>query len=100
MKILQVVPVANSRVRLKVLLKNKERELRGTTTAFSRKAEGKWVHVKHPGWINWDEAKGGILIAEIHPKKNESDWQLLQSFIGYLDRHLHDHIDSISIFYR
>jgi hypothetical protein len=100
MKILQVVPVANSRVRLKALLKNKERELRGTTTAFSRRSEGKWVHVKHPGWILWDEAKGGILIAEIHPKKGESDWQLLQSFIGYLDRHLRENIDSISIFYR
>jgi hypothetical protein len=100
MKILQVVPVANNQVRLKTLLKNKERELRGTTTAFSRKSEGKWVHVKHPGWITWDEAKGGILIAEIHPKKGESDWQLLQSFIGYLDRHLGEHIDSISIFYR
>jgi hypothetical protein len=100
MKILQVVPVANSRVRLKALLKNKERELRGTPTAFSRKGEGKWVHVKYPGWITWDEAKGGILIAEIHPKKGESDWQLLQSFIGYLDRHLGQHIDTITIFYR
>ncbi len=100
MKILQVVPVAGSRVRLKALLKNKERQLRGTTTAFSRQREGKWVHVKHPGWITWDEAKGGILIAEIHPKKDESDWQLLQSFIGYLDRHLGEHIDSISILYR
>jgi hypothetical protein len=100
MKILQVVPVANGGVRLKALLKNKERELRGTTTAFSRAREGRWVHVKYPGSIHWDEAKGGILIAEIHPKKGESDWQLLQSFVGYLDRHLGDHIDCISIFYR
>jgi hypothetical protein len=58
------------------------------------------VHVKYPGWISWDEAKGGILIAEIHPKSDGSDWQLLQSFVGYLDRHLGEHIDSISIFYR
>jgi hypothetical protein len=100
MKILQVVPVVNSEVRLKALLKNKERELRGTSTAFIRKGEGKWVHVKHPGAIHWDEAMGGILIAEIRPKRGESDWQLLQSFIGYLDRHLGEHIDSISIHYR
>ncbi|MFN2432188.1 MAG: hypothetical protein ABR599_05115 [Gemmatimonadota bacterium] len=99
MKILQVVPVANEKIRLKKLLKDKERELRGKTT-FSRKSEGTWVHVKHPGSIVWSEGTGGFLIAEIRPKRGASDGQLLQAFIGYLDRHLGPHIDSISIYYR
>jgi hypothetical protein len=53
-----------------------------------------------PGWITWDEAAGGLLIAEIHTEKAGLESQLLQSFIGYLDRHLGQHIESITITYR
>jgi hypothetical protein len=56
--------------------------------------------VKYPGRIKWDEALGGLLVAEVHPKKDQSDWQLLHAFIGYLDRHLGEYIESISIYYR
>jgi hypothetical protein len=100
MKILQVVPKTGNQASLKTLLKNKERELRGKGTAFTRKGEGRWVHVKYPGRINWEEAKGGLLIAEIQTKKEGAEWQLLQSFIGYLERHLGEHIASITITYR
>ncbi len=100
MKILQVVPKAANNASLKALLKKKERELRGKATAFLREREGRWVHVKHPGWINWEEAMGGLLVAEVRTKKEGTEWQLLQSFIGYLDRHLGNHIESISITYR
>jgi hypothetical protein len=100
MKVIQVVPKTDSEVRLKALLKAKERELRSGPTAFRRQREGKWVHVKYPGWITWDEAPGGLLIAEVHPGRDGSDWQLLRAFIGYLDRHFGDQIESISILYR
>jgi hypothetical protein len=99
MKIVQVIPKADARASLKSLLKSKERELRGKST-FIRQREGRWVHVKHPGWINWDEAQGGLLVAAIQTKVPESEWQLLQSFIGYLDRHFGEHIESIAISYR
>lgn len=98
MKIVQVVPKSGTDTKLKTLLKNKARELRGTTTAFHRVREGQWKHVKYPGRIIWDETRGGLLVAEIQPKKEESDWQLLQAFIGYLDRHLGESIESISIY--
>jgi len=100
MKVIQVVPKADGDMGLKALLKAKERELRGGPTSFSRQREGRWVHVKYPGWISWDETKGGLLIAEIHPGKEGSDWQLLRAFIGYLDRHFGEQIESISILYR
>lgn len=100
MKILAVTPKANTKVKLKAALKAKERALRGTSTAFARKKEGRWVHVKYPGWVTWDAAPGGLLIAEIHTRKEGFEWQLLQSFIGYLDRHLGKYIESISITYR
>jgi hypothetical protein len=100
MKTVQVVPKTGIETKLKTLLKETERQLRGGTTAFRRQREGRWKHVKYPGWIKWDEALGGFLVAEVHPAKGESDWQLLQAFIGYLDRHLGEYLESIAIHYR
>ncbi len=100
MKILQVMPRSNKRTRLKALLKATERELRGSSTTFKRQKEGRWKHKKYPGWINWDESQGGVLVAEVKTLDHKAEWQLLQAFIGYLDRHLSEHIESVSITYR
>ena len=81
---------------MKTLLKTTERQLRGPHTTFERIEEGRWKHVKYPGWIQWDDAPGGILIAEIRTKVKDHEWQILDAFIGYLDRHLGEQIDSIS----
>ena len=99
MKILQVLARRDADEKLTALLSAKERELRGSRTTFFRKSANKWGHKKYKGWINWVEAKGGILVAEIHSKP-ETEWQLLQAFVGYLDRHLSEQIESISITYR
>jgi hypothetical protein len=99
-KIVQVIPNTNTDSKLKSLLKEKERELRGKGTTFLREAEGRWVHTKYPGWITWDEAAGGVLVAEIRTKSDSGDGRLLQAFIGYLNRHLGKYIQSISIHYR
>ena len=100
MKILQVVPRPGSSAKLKTLLKKTEQSLRGPHTTFHRVREGRWKHAKYPGWIEWDDAPGGLLVAEIRTKVKDHEWQLLQAFVGYLDRHLGDHIESISIHYR
>ena len=100
MKIVQVIPKPDLPSKLKTMLKKKELSLRGTSTTLYRQKEGRWKHVKYSGWINWDEAPGGILVAEIQSKVEGSDWQLLQSFVGYLDRHFGEYIESIIIHYR
>jgi len=100
MKIVQAVPRVDAEDSLKTLLKQKERELRGGTTAFRRKREGVWVHAKHRGTIKWDTVAGGVLLAEIRASGETKDWQLIQSFVGYLDRHLGEELESISILYR
>lgn len=99
MKLVTVVPLANDRPTLKTLLIETERRLRGKGTTLLRDRKGRWVHTKYPGWINWELAKGGILVAEVRSRKGDSEWQLLQSFVGYLDRHLGQYIDTISIRY-
>lgn len=100
MKVLEVVPKSGSKSKLKTLLKKTERDLRGPHTTFLRSEEGRWKHVKYPGWILWDETPGGFILAEIQTRVKDHEWQLLQAFIGYLDRHLGEQIESISIFYR
>jgi len=98
MKTLQVVPKPGTNSKLKIILKNTERNLGGPHT-FHRMREGRWNHAKYPGWIQWDEAAGGLLVAEIHTKVKDHEWQMMEAFIGYLDRHLGEQIESISIYY-
>ncbi|HKA08709.1 MAG TPA: hypothetical protein VKD71_15725 [Gemmataceae bacterium] len=100
MKIVQIVPKPESDSTLNPLLKNTERQLRGPHTTFEREKEGRWKHVRYPGWIQWNAAAGGILIAEFRTRARDHEWQILEAFIGYLDRHLGDQIDSISVHYR
>ena len=100
MKLLQIVPLVDDKPTLKALLKDTERELRGRGTTFKRQREGRWVHTRYPGWINWDLAKGGIIVAEVQSKRPHAEWQLLQAFIGYVDRHIGQYVQSINIIYR
>ena len=100
MKILQVVPRRGTEGKLKSMLNAKERELRGSRTTFYRQRAGKWGHKKYKGWINWTETKGGLLVADIQSKDADYEWQLLRAFVGYLDRHLSEDIDSVTITYR
>ena len=97
MKIVQVVPKPDLDSSLKSLLKKKEQDLRGGSTTFFREKEGKWKHETYPGWINWEQVPGGIIVAEIQTRKEGFDWQLVQAFVGYLIRHLSESIDSITI---
>lgn len=99
MKLVSVIPIENDKPTLATLLLETERRLRRRGTTLSRHGHRRLVHAKYPGWITWDLTKGGILVAEIRSKRIESEWQLLQSFVGYLDRHLGEYIDTISIRY-
>lgn len=99
MKVVTVVPLAPGRPTLGTLLNGTERRLRGKGTTLIRSGKHRWVHTVYPGRISWEVSKGGMLVAEVRTKKKNSEGQLLQAFIGYLDRHLAKHIDSISILY-
>lgn len=100
MKIVHVIPSRDAKGKLKTLLQKKEISLRGTSTTLFRYKQGRWKHTKYSGWITWEEALGGTLVAEVHSKKDGEESQLLRSFVGYLERHLGMEIDCISIYYR
>ncbi len=99
MKMITVVPLELGRPTLGRLLEGTERRLRGGSTTFIRRKKRRWVHAKYPGWITWDVSRGGTLNAQVQSKIPESEWQLLQAFVGYLNRHLSENIDSITIRY-
>lgn len=100
MKVLQVVPRRTNKETLKKLLNAKERKLRGSRTTFYRQSPGRWRHKTYKGSIVWDQARGGILVAEVQSPASANEWQLLQAFVGYLERHLSRYVESITIHYR
>lgn len=99
MKLLSIVPLRLGRPSLGTLLETTERRLRGTSTTFRRQKKRQWSHAKYGGRITWDVSKNGILEVEIRSPESGLETQLLQAFIGYLDRHLGDELDSITILY-
>jgi hypothetical protein len=65
-----------------------------------KKDEDKWVHNTYKGWIRFQKTLGGVTVALVQSKDPESEWQLLSSFIGFLDRHFRDSISNISLTYQ
>jgi len=100
---LTVIP--RSGVNLFGLLVGKELELRrkrrGTLHRSGPKRRGreKWTHSSYPGWVNLERRDDGTLAATVHSRAATSEWQLLRSLIGFLDRHFRDRISSVTINY-
>ncbi|MCA9055748.1 MAG: hypothetical protein KDA75_18040 [Planctomycetaceae bacterium] len=64
-----------------------------------KKGEEKWAHASYPGWVRFQKCLSGVAVAVIRAKDQNGEWQLLSSFIGFLDRHFREHISTISIAY-
>ena len=84
------------------LVKQKQRELkqkkRGT---FYPVNPNRWKHVSHNGYINLLKGHKHITIFEVISKSESGkDWQILHSFLGFLDRHFHETMESVTVLYR
>ncbi|HJS56345.1 MAG TPA: hypothetical protein VJ765_17455 [Chitinophagaceae bacterium] len=101
MRIVQVVSKPGHE-NLYSLIKKKEIELRQKKRGTLRRIKpNRWKHVSYKGIIDFYKANKDISIFELKQKSDESnDWQLLHSFLGFLDRHFHEEIESITILYR
>jgi len=64
-----------------------------------RKKREKWSHTTYKGWIQFQDCLGGVVVAEVKSRDAESEWQLLSSFIGFLDRHFRAELLSITLMY-
>ena len=101
MRIVQVVSRPDHE-NLISLIKKKEIELRRNKRGTLHPIKpNRWKHVTYKGFIDFYKANKDISIFELKQKSTESnDWQLLHSFLGFLDRHFHKDIESITILYR
>lgn len=101
MRIVQVVSKPDHE-NLYSLIKKKEVELRRNKRGTLHPVKpNRWKHVTYKGFIDFYKANKDISIFELKQKSTESnDWQLLHSFLGFLDRHFHKDIESITILYR
>ena len=80
---------------------NLRRQEKGTLhrTSLKRKNQEKWVHSTYKGWVNLQKCLGGVTLAIVQSKNLAEEWQLLSSFVGFLDRHFRDSIGSINLSY-
>jgi hypothetical protein len=87
------------------LLKKKELALRrknhGTLHASGPRRLGKekWSHSSYKGWVQFQKCLSGVLVAQVQSRDPDAEWQLLSSFVGFLDRHFRESISSISLNY-
>ncbi len=85
------------------LLVDKERELRradrGTLHRQGPRKRGqeKWTHTSFKGWIKLQRGLGGVLVAQVHGQSDRDEWQLVSSFIGFVQRHFREDVASVAL---
>jgi hypothetical protein len=104
MKIVEIVP--RPRAHLYDTLVDREaaiqRKGRGTYTRVGRKVRGstRWKHKMYRGSVQLSHDKSEVVIAKVRATTAEDERRLLSSFLGFVDRHSGDHVDTITIQYR
>lgn len=102
---IKVAVIPQHKANIYSLLVQKELSLRkanqGTLhrSGGKKKNEDKWVHNTYHGWIRFQHCLGGTMVALVQAKNADEEWQLLTSFIGFLDRHFRDSIANINLSY-
>lgn len=104
-RVVVIVPVAG--YRLYGAMVQKEVDLakaqKGTLhrSGVKLKDKTKWSHTTYKGWINLQRSEGEVVTAVIKSRSQSSDeWQLLHAFLGFVDRHFSDKINTLLIQYR
>jgi len=102
MRLIQIVP--QKQYNLYGALVAKELQLRrkhqGTfrRSGTKQKHYAKWNHKNYTGWLWLQQGLGGVVNVELQSKTSD-EWQLLHAFLGFVDRHFADRIQSIHIQY-
>jgi hypothetical protein len=104
MKIVEIVPL--NRARLYGALVAKEAAIRGggrgTYMRVGRKASGsaRWKHKMYKGTVALSRGDAEVVTAKVRASTPEDERRLLSSFLGFVDRHSGDQVDTITIRYR
>ena len=104
MKVVEIVP--RNRAHLYDTPVGKEaairRSGRGTYTRVGRKARGsvRWKHKMYGGSVQVSHGQSEVVTAKVRATTAENERKLLSSFLGFVDRHSGNHVDTITIQYR
>lgn len=104
MKIVEIIP--RHRARLYGALVAKEAAIRkngrGTYIRVGRKTQGstRWKHKMYKGSVQLTHGASEVVTAKVRATTPEDERRLLSSFLGFVDRHSGDHVDTITIQYR
>lgn len=100
MRRVQIIPDGDCRLYSALVRKEAELKRRGLGTwrrsGKKVRDRARWVHSRYPGWIKIARGMGEVVQIEVH---SEVEWQLLDSILGFLDRHFSGEIGSVHIFY-
>jgi hypothetical protein len=104
MKIVQIVP--RQRRQLYGALVAKEAAIRkngrGTYIRVGRstRTATRWKHKLYKGSVQLARGDAEVVTAKVRATTPEDERKLLSSFLGFVDRHSGDHVDTITIQYR
>lgn len=60
-----------------------------------------WSHVVYRGRVRFQRSAGEVVTVEVKARRKAGDeWQLLQAFVGFMDRHFGESIRDVNIQFR
>jgi hypothetical protein len=104
MKVVEIIP--RRRTPLYGTLVAKEADIRkrgrGTYIRVGRKTQGstRWKHKLYRGSVQLSRGDAEVVTAKVKATTAEDERKLLSSFLGFVDRHSGDKVDTITIQYR
>jgi hypothetical protein len=102
MKTIEIIPQKKSKLYDDLVRTQAEIRKRGRGTFYragpSSRSATKWKHKAYAGSVSIVRGAEGAITAKIRTPP-EREWQMLAAFLGFVDRHLSDQIDSIAISY-
>lgn len=104
MRLIQITPKRGCRLYGAIVKKEVDlfRQGKGTfyRSAAKAKNSAKWSHKSYDGWIWLERGLSEVILAELRSRTaDKNEWQLLHAFLGFLDRHFADKIETINIQY-
>ena len=103
MRLIQIIP--KDRFRIYSALVAKEVSLRKRNQGTFRRAGeklrswAKWKHKKYNGWLWLQRGLGEVVTIQLQCKSKDVQWQIMESFLGFVDRHFADNIRAIHVQY-
>jgi hypothetical protein len=104
MKIVEITPRHHARLYSALVAKEAaiRKNGRGTYIRVGRRTQGsaRWKHKMYKGVVRLSRGQSEVVTARIRATTPEDERKLLSSFLGFVDRHSGDQVDTITIHYR